>query len=66
MPRRNKTTPHTPYKPALRPGAKRRFATRQQAEQAAEHQMLLKPGLVLHVYKDIDGGWYLTRTTPSA
>lgn len=62
MPRRNRTTPHTPYKQSLLPNKKRRFATRQQAQAAAEYQMLLKPQLELYVYKDIDGGWYLTRT----
>lgn len=63
MPRKNKTPQHTPYKFVNREAGKKRFATKREAEQAAEHQMLLKPDLELFVYKsDTDGGWYLTRS----
>ena len=66
MPRRNHTPKHTPYHPANREAGKTRFATKQQAQAAAEHQMLLKPDLELYVYKsDTDGGWYLTRKKPA-
>ena len=66
MPRRNKTIPHTPYRPAHHEAGKTRFATKTLAERAAEHQMLLKPELELYVYKsDLDGGWYLTRKEPN-
>lgn len=61
MPRKNNIIPHTPYRRSQPQTNKRRFATKQQAEQAAEEQMLLKPELALHTYRDIDGGWYLTR-----
>lgn len=61
MPRKNNIIPHAPYQAPKKPGGKRRFATKQQAEQAAEEQMLLKPDLTLYVYKEIDSGWYLTR-----
>ena len=61
MPRRNKSPKHVPFRPALPNQNKTRFATKRQAEAAAEHQMLLKPDLELFVYQDIDGGWYLTR-----
>ena len=63
MPRKNKSPKHVPFQFAQGSGDKRRFATKKQAEQAAEDQMLLKPDLLLYVYQDIDGGWYLTRKT---
>lgn len=65
MPRKNKSPKHTPFVFAKNSHTKRRFANKKQAEHAAEEQMLLKPDLVLHVYQDIDGGWYLTRTRSS-
>lgn len=62
MPRRNKNIKHTPFAHINREEAKTRFATKRQAEEAAEYQMLLKPNLQLYVYKsELDGGWYLTR-----
>lgn len=62
MPRRNKNVKHTPYNFVNREAGKTRFATKREAEKAAEHQMLIKPDLELFVYKsDVDGGWYLTR-----
>ncbi len=62
MPRRNNNTKHTHYQPVNREVGKKRFPTKRQAEDAAEHQMLLSPDLELFVYKsDLDGGWYLTR-----
>lgn len=62
MPRKNRTKPHTSYSHTGQPTHKKRSATKSQAETAATEQMLLKPDLELYVYKDIDGGWYLTRT----
>ena len=63
MPRKNKTPQHIPFEFVNREAGKKRFATKREAERAAEYQMLLKPGLELFVYKsDIDGGWYLTRS----
>lgn len=62
MPRKNKSPQHTPYTFSTTARKKRRYTTRKQAEKIAEEQMLLTPGLEIHVYQDIDGGWYLTRT----
>ncbi|MGO3701741.1 MAG: hypothetical protein ACTJG2_00915 [Candidatus Saccharimonadales bacterium] len=61
MPRRNKAPKHSPYRPSVSSRQKTRFASKKQAEDAAERQMLLKPELELFVYREIDGGWYLTR-----
>lgn len=61
MPRKNNTKPHDYYQQPANDASKRRFATKRQAEAAAEEQMLLKPELELYVYKGLDGGWYLTR-----
>ncbi len=66
MPRRNKNVKHTPYHAVNHEAGKTRFATKREAENAAEYQMLLKPTLELFVYKsDTDGGWYLTRKATS-
>lgn len=62
MPRRNKTPIHKSLTLTNTETGKRRFATKRQAEDVAEHQMLLKPNLTLTVYKGLDGGWYLTST----
>lgn len=65
MPRKNKVVKHTPFHFTNPEVGKTRYATKQQAEKAADYQMLLKPGLELYVYKsDLDGGWYLTRKQP--
>lgn len=65
MPRRNKNPKHSPFQFVNREAGKTRYATKRQAEEAAEYQMLLNPDLELHVYKsDLDGGWYLTRKAP--
>lgn len=61
MPRKNRTQKHQPYQPQSNPQPKTRFRTKREAEAVAERQMLIKPGLELFVYQDIDGGWYLTR-----
>lgn len=62
MPRKNKNAKHVPYQLVNPEAGKRRFATKREAENAAEYQMLLQPGLELFVYKsELDGGWYLTR-----
>jgi hypothetical protein len=66
MPRRNNHIKHVPFRPVNREAGKTRYATKRQAEEAAERQMLLNPGLELYVYKsDLDGGWYLTRSAAS-
>lgn len=65
MPRKNNIKPHSPYQAPQPEAGKRRFATKRQAEEAAEHQMLLKPELTLHVYHALNGGWYLTRKNNS-
>lgn len=63
MPRKNNSKKHTPYIHTNHEDGKKRFATKREAEKAAEYQMLLKPELELFVYKsDMDGGWYLTRS----
>lgn len=61
MARKNRVAKHTPYHFTNNEAGKTRYATKQEAEQAAEYQMLLKPELNLRAYKAIDGGWYLTR-----
>ncbi len=63
MPRRNKNVKHTPYIFANNEAGKSRYATKREAEQAAEYRMLIKPGLELYVYKSELGGWYLTRNS---
>ena len=35
------------------------------AEEAAEYSMLLNPNLELYVYREINGGWYLTSRSPN-
>lgn len=62
MPRRNNPIKHT-IKPFINHEAgKTRYGTKQQAQKAADYQMLLTPDLELFVYKsELDGGWYLTR-----
>lgn len=63
MPRKNNSKKHAPYIRTNHEDGKKRFATKREAEKAAEYQMLLKPELELFVYKsDMDGGWYLTRS----
>jgi hypothetical protein len=62
MPRRNQTPPHTPFKFASNCQQKRRFGTKQLAQKAAEHQMLLNQDLELTAYHcELCGGWHLTR-----
>jgi hypothetical protein len=61
MPRKNKTPKHVPYSSAYSEQSKTRYATKKDAEAAAEHRMLLHIGLTLYVYQSIaDRGWYLT------
>ena len=60
MPRRNpknKIIRKVYAKPSTK---KTRYNTKQAAEKAADEMMLLKPGLSLEVYQDVDLGWYLT------
>ncbi|MEO7904430.1 MAG: hypothetical protein ABIR91_01400 [Candidatus Saccharimonadales bacterium] len=62
MPRRNQRPIHTPFHFVSNCQSKRRFATEKQAQDAADHQMLIDMDLELSVYKcDICGGWHLTR-----
>ena len=65
MPRRNRNIPHKTYKASAASKQKRRFATRKQAEEAAEYSMLLNPNLELYAYREINGGWYLTSRSPN-
>lgn len=65
MPRKNKNVKHTPYTHVNHEAGKTRYASKHEAEKAAEYRMLITPGIELFVYKsDFDGGWYLTRKTP--
>lgn len=59
MPRRNNNIPirRTIYSS---PTNKKRYNSKTEAEKAANYAMLLNLNLKLTVYKDIDGGWYLT------
>jgi hypothetical protein len=64
MPRRNQTPRHQPFRFVSNCLSKRRYATERQAEETAEHQMLVNQNIQLSVYKcDICGGWHLTRRT---
>lgn len=67
MPRKNNTPKHIPFRPTSSELQKTRYATKREAENAAEHRMLLHMNLTLYVYKShLDGGWYLTsKETPS-
>ena len=66
MPRRNNTPKHTPYQLTNHEASKTRYATKREAEKAADYQMLMKPDLEIYVYQsDLDRGWYLTRKKPS-
>jgi len=61
MPRRNHTKPHQPFQFVNNCNAKRRFASKLQAETAANEQMLTNDGLKLAIYKcELCGGWHLT------
>lgn len=61
MPRRNKNVKHTLYQPSNGEVGKTRYATKREAEEAAEHRMLLHMNLTLYVYQSpLDRGWYLT------
>jgi hypothetical protein len=65
MPRKNNAIKHIPFRPPNHEAGKTRFATKRQADDAAEYQMLINPGLELFVYQsNTDGGWYLTRQAP--
>ena len=61
MPRKNNTPKHTPFVPPNNEQTKTRYATKREAEAAAEHRMLLHMSLTLYVYQSpLDKGWYLT------
>lgn len=62
MPRKNNKSKSkfTPFSLSISPN-KKRYDSKFSATKAADYQMALKPDLVLSVYQDIDGGWYLTR-----
>ena len=65
MPRKNKSVKHTPFQPVNHEAHKKRFATKREAEHAAEYRMLVNPQVDLYVYRsDKDGGWYLTSQAP--
>lgn len=40
---------------------KKRYASKFEAEKAADYLMTLDFSLELKVYQDLDGGWYLTK-----
>ncbi len=60
MPRKNNYPKQTRTEYTKKTPPKRRFPTKKAAENAAELGMLENQNLVLSVYRDIDGGWYLT------
>lgn len=61
MPRKNNVIKHDPFRMTRNCQHKRRFLTQQQAEQAADDQMLIDMNAVISVYKcDICGNWHLT------
>lgn len=62
MPRKNRTPKHTYYQPttAATP-EKKRFPSRQAAEQAIRELQKYHLDIQLAVYQSpVDGGWYLT------
>lgn len=62
MPRKNNTRPHQPLRMIIPCESKRRFSQEQQATDAADHQMIIKPELELSTYKcEFCSGWHLTR-----
>jgi len=68
MPRRNRTTPHTPYdaRSLTHTQPKRAFQTKQDAEAAAKEAGKYNLDLTLHVYQSLtDGKWYLSSKSPS-
>jgi hypothetical protein len=60
MPRRNKSSKHTPFVLQSGESGKTRYPSKNAAERAAELRMLQVMGLELEVYQALDGGWYLT------
>jgi len=63
MPRRNKTQKiaRQPYLPAESAMHKKRFASKQAAENAIKELQKYHLDLELHVYQSqVDGSWYLT------
>ena len=64
MPRKNNYPKQNRVEFIKKSSPKRRFPTKKAAENAAELGMLENQNLVLSVYRDIDGGWYLTSRPP--
>ncbi len=64
MPRKNKSMKHQPYATSMSSCTKRQFKTANDAEEAAEFQMLENMSLELAVYQcDSCRYWHLTRNT---
>ncbi|MDO4871955.1 MAG: hypothetical protein Q4A27_00780 [bacterium] len=61
MPRKNNRSKikFQPFEMNVPKNSKKRYASKIEAEKAAEF-ILLTRGVELAVYRDIDGGWYLT------
>lgn len=63
MPRKNnkKKVKFERFEMQLSSLKKKRYASKLEAERAAEYLMTLDFSLELKVYQDLDGGWYLTK-----
>ena len=63
MPRKNnkKKVKFERFDMQLSSSKKHRYASKLEAERAAEYLMALDFSLELKVYQDLDGGWYLTK-----
>jgi len=62
MPRKNKSTKHQRFATSLFQCTKRKYKNENEAQDAAEHQMLENMSLELSVYEcDICKNWHLTR-----
>jgi len=62
MPRHNHTSKHRPFSFTNHCAHKRKYPDEKQAQNAAELQMLFKPGLELSVYQcELCTKWHLTR-----
>lgn len=64
MPRKNRYIKHIPYRHSSEASHKVRYPSKKAAERAAKEVMLLNQHVFLRVYKEIDGGWYLTKQNP--
>jgi hypothetical protein len=63
MPRKNnkQKVKFERFEMQLSSSKKKRYASKSEAEKAADYLMAVDFSLELKVYQDLDGGWYLTK-----